>query len=558
MITTYITDIHGEFEGFTHAMRTGSGVLYSLVDEVLGDELSVQARDALATFVAFPQEKMHIELRKMSDAEKDAWFAEKISQLEALCEHLSLAQNCAEFVSEQVRRAQALNLQDRAEALCNLIKKIMTGKLFVLGDIYDRGPAPERVIDELKECDDVHILWGNHDMAWIGAAAAHPACVATVVRICARYSNLDTLTRAYHINIDPLVNFANSAYKQDPCAGFALRVEPDAATREQIEELMRVQKAIAIIQFKIEKNAIDENPVFNLSDRKLLHLIDYDSHTIMLDGQKYELKDALFPTVDPRDPYKLTLEEQAIIDYLCEQFTNSARLQDHIRYLLRAGSLYIIYDNDLLLHACVPINSDGTLKAVKLFDKEYSGRALFDVMDGYVRDAFFATDEKARARGRNIIWYLWLGAGSPLFAKSKMATFEMYFVKDKSTHKEVKNAFYSLCKSDVSVHEIEEKLNVIFEDFSLDPHDNPHIICGHVPIKYTRGESPVKCDGKLLMIDGGLSHAYQPTSGIGGFTLVKSNESLTLNALEPLPSTLQEIIEHNTRTRANSRIIETF
>ena len=587
MTTTYITDIHGEYEGFTHAMRTGSGVLYKLVDGVFGESLGEAARDELATFIAYPEKKKHLYLGGAEGKKKEAWLESKIQQIETLLVHVSADYGCEVFATEQTTRASMMEPLERVITLCSTIKKIMTGNLYILGDIYDRGPAPERVIDELKQLDNVHVLWGNHDMTWIGAAAAMPVCVATVVRICARYSNLDTLRGAYGINLDALINFANSAYKSDPCAGFALREEPACASRAEIEELMRVQKAIAIIQFKIEKRAIDENSSFSLSERALLHRINYDAHTITLDGQDYALKDAVFPTVDPRDPYKLTTEEQNIIDSLCKQFKQSARLQDHIQYLLRVGSLYAVHENNLLLHACVPLNEDGSLKTVKLYDKEYKGKALFDAMDAYVRDAFFATSEAGRERGRNIIWYLWLGAGSPLFAKSKMATFEMYFVEDKGTHKEVKNTFYSLERA--------EQLRPIFEDFGItgltgashagqsaperqpqQPAQSvtdteqpatrqpalarqvPHIICGHVVVKYSRGETPVKCDGSLLMIDGGMSHAYQPTSGIGGFTLVSSEHALTLNVLEPLPATLDEIINNNSRTHAKSITLEVF
>ena len=393
----------------------------------------------------------------------------------------------------------------------------------LVGDIYDRGPAPDKIIDFLIDYPHADLQWGNHDVVWMGAALGQPGCIAHVVRNCARYGNLDILTSSYDIDLEPLATFALSAYADDPCEAFALKSNPGLSPAE-LEMNIKIQKAMAILQFKVEAALIDKYPNYGLEDRKLLHLIDYDTETVAVDGVVYELTDSYFPTVDTSNPYQLTDEEQAVMDYLVDGFQNCEKLARHVRFLFERGSLYKICDGDLLAHACVPLNDDGTLKEVDIYGKLCKGKSLYDEAQAWVRAAFESSDAATREKGRDLIWYLWLGPGSPLFAKSKMATFEIYLCKDKAARKEVKNAFYLLLDET-------EPYERIFEDFGLDP-AHARIICGHVPVKAKDGEDPVKAGGRIICIDGGMSAAYSKTTGLGGYALTRVDEHFTLYAIE--------------------------
>ena len=432
------------------------------------------------------------------------------------------------------------------EEMCLLIQRLAIDRLHIVGDIYDRGPHPDVIMDTLMGYHSVDIQWGNHDIVWMGAALGQRGCIAHVVRNCARYGNLSILEDAYGINILPLATFALDAYRDDPCVGFALKGDPDLTDRER-EMNVKIQKAMAIIQFKVEGALIDENPAFGLEDRKLLHRIDYERGTVVLDGIEYELTDTVFPTVDPTDPYRLTPEEEAVLCRLTQAFMSCEKLQRHMRFFLEAGSLYKIDNGNLLFHACVPLNEDGSLKEVDVFGTKYKGRALYDVMERYVRAAFFDSDPEMRKRGRDLLWYMWLGEGSPLFAKSKMATFEIYLIADKKARKEVKNSFYTLIDD-------ESAMANIFRDFGLDPATS-HIICGHVPVKVKDGEDPVKCNGKVFMIDGGFSKAYQSTTGIAGYTLISNSYGFILAAHEPLTS-LRAAVVDELDIHSSRRVVE--
>ena len=361
----------------------------------------------------------------------------------------------------------------------------------------------------------------------MGASLGQRGCIAHVVRNCARYGNLSILEDAYGINVLPLASFALEAYKDDPCVAFGLKGNPDLPPQE-LEMNVKIQKAMAIIQFKVEAQLIDENPGFGLEGRKLLDKIDYERGTVMLDGIEYELTDTVFPTVDPADPYRLTPEEEDVMQRLEQAFTGCEKLQRHMRFFLDAGSLYKICNGNLLFHACVPLNADGSLMETEVFGETYKGRALYDVMERYVRAAFDDANPELAKRGRDLLWYMWLGEGSPLFAKSKMATFELYLIAEKEARKEVKNSFYSYLDD-------EHVMGGIFEDFGMDP-ETSRIVCGHVPVKVKDGEDPVKCGGRVLTIDGGFSKAYQPTTGIAGYTLISNSYGFVLAAHEPLES----------------------
>ena len=550
----FASDIHGEYEAFSHTLRNGSGSIRLKIDDVFGDSLSENEKRSLATLIYYPREKMELVLSQVDDAE--AWYAVTLQRLVAVCKRAAqkytrsrvrkaLPKDFAYIIEELMTEnrhgvdkqayyaaiVDAVIRTDRGgalvEALCLLIQRLAIERLHIVGDIYDRGPYPHIIMDALMEHHSLDIQWGNHDIVWMGASLGQRGCIAHVVRNCARYGNLSILEDAYGINVLPLASFALEAYKDDPCVAFGLKGNPDLPPQE-LEMNVKIQKAMAIIQFKVEAQLIDENPGFGLEGRKLLDKIDYERGTVMLDGIEYELTDTVFPTVDPADPYRLTPEEEDVMQRLEQAFTGCEKLQRHMRFFLDAGSLYKICNSNLLFHACVPLNADGSLMETEVFGETYKGRALYDVMERYVRAAFDDADPELAKRGRDLLWYMWLGEGSPLFAKSKMATFELYLIAEKEARKEVKNPFYSYLDD-------ERVMGGIFEDFGMDP-ETSRIVCGHVPVKVKDGEDPVKCGGRVLTIDGGFSKAYQPTTGIAGYTLISNSYGFVLAAHEPLES----------------------
>ena len=550
----FASDIHGEYEAFSHTLRNGSGSIRLKIDDVFGDSLSENEKRSLATLIYYPREKMELVLSQVDDAE--AWYAVTLQRLVAVCKRAAqkytrsrvrkaLPKDFAYIIEELMTEnrhgvdkqayyaaiVDAVIRTDRGgalvEALCLLIQRLAIERLHIVGDIYDRGPYPHIIMDALMEHHSLDIQWGNHDIVWMGASLGQRGCIAHVVRNCARYGNLSILEDAYGINVLPLASFALEAYKDDPCVAFGLKGNPDLPPQE-LEMNVKIQKAMAIIQFKVEAQLIDENPGFGLEGRKLLDKIDYERGTVMLGGIEYELTDTVFPTVDLADPYRLTPEEEDVMQRLEQAFTGCEKLQRHMRFFLDAGSLYKICNGNLLFHACVPLNADGSLMETEVFGETYKGRALYDVMERYVRAAFDDADPELAKRGRDLLWYMWLGEGSPLFAKSKMATFELYLIAEKEARKEVKNPFYSYLDD-------ERVMGGIFEDFGMDP-ETSRIVCGHVPVKVKDGEDPVKCGGRVLTIDGGFSKAYQPTTGIAGYTLISNSYGFVLAAHEPLES----------------------
>ena len=550
----FASDIHGEYEAFSHTLRNGSGSIRLKIDDVFGDSLSENEKRSLATLIYYPREKMELVLSQVDDAE--AWYTVTLQRLVAVCKRAAqkytrsrvrkaLPKDFAYIIEELMTEnrhgvdkqayyaaiVDAVIRTDRGgalvEALCLLIQRLAIERLHIVGDIYDRGPYPHIIMDALMEHHSLDIQWGNHDIVWMGASLGQRGCIAHVVRNCARYGNLSILEDAYGINILPLASFALDAYKDDPCVAFGLKGNPDLPPQE-LEMNVKIQKAMAIIQFKVEAQLIDENPGFGLEGRKLLDKIDYERGTVMLDGIEYELTDTVFPTVDPADPYRLTPEEEDVMQRLEQAFTGCEKLQRHMRFFLDAGSLYKVCNGNLLFHACVPLNADGSLMETEVFGETYKGRALYDVMERYVRAAFDDANPELAKRGRDLLWYMWLGEGSPLFAKSKMATFELYLIAEKEARKEVKNSFYSYLDD-------ERVMGGIFEDFGMDP-ETSRIVCGHVPVKVKDGEDPVKCGGRVLTIDGGFSKAYQPTTGIAGYTLISNSYGFVLAAHEPLES----------------------
>ena len=569
----FLTDVHGEYEAFSHVLKNGSGSVKRKIDDVFGNTLSRQDTQALATLIYYPWEKMERILKKEENPED--WYKITLYRLIEVCRRAS-----SKYTRSKVRKAlprefayvmeelitERGDLADKESyygaivqtiirvgragqfiaALCELIQRLTVDHLHIVGDIFDRGPGPHIIMDKLMAYHSVDVQWGNHDVLWMGAAAGQLCCIANVIRICARYGNLDILEDGYGINLLPLANFALNTYGDDPCSCFALK-GTNTYEQPELELNLKMHKAISVIQFKAEGQAIRRHPEFGLGHRNLLQQIDYEKGTIFLDGKDYPLLDTNFPTIDPADPCRFTEQEADIMDRLAKAFMGCEKLQKHMKFLLANGSLYKVYNNNLLYHGCVPLNEDGTLKEVEIYGKRYKGRALYDVLDNYVRKGFVAVDEEEREKGRDLMWYIWLSENSPLFGKDKMATFERYFLAEKETHREVKNPYYKFLEN-------EEVVDRILREFGLEP-EGAHIINGHVPVKSKDGESPIKCGGKLLIIDGGFSRAYQKETGIAGYTLIYNSYGLILAAHRPFEST-EAAIENESDIHSDSTVVK--
>ena len=549
----FLSDIHGEFKAFSHVLRNGSGAVRKKIDDVFGHTLSTADKMSLATLIYYPQKK--IELVRQTEDDIENWYKITLYRLIEVCKTVSskytrskvrkaLPEDYAYVIEELITEKQeVLNKEAYYEAIINtilelgqadnfivalaeLVQRLVIDHLHILGDVYDRGPSPDRIMDQLEQYHSFDIQWGNHDMVWMGAAAGQLACIASVIRTSIRYGNLDLIEDGYGINMVPLATFAMDAYRDDPCRQFILKDSTDEE-RSKKETLMnrKMHKAIAIIRFKLEGQLIHKWPEYGMENRCLLHRINYENKTVEIDGKTYDMLDTSFPTIDPEHPYDLTPEEREVMNRLRTSFIHCEKLQRHVRLLLKRGSMYKVYNGNLLYHGCVPLNPDGTFKKVNVYGREYSGKALYDVLESYVRKAFFSLDEKEREKGRDIMWYIWTAPDSPLYGRSKMATFERYFLADKSMHHESKNAYYHLFDK-------EETADNILKEFGLTG-DFVHIINGHVPVERIAGENPVKCNGKLILIDGGFSKTYRRKTGIAGYTLTYNSYGLTLSAHEP-------------------------
>ena len=551
----FLTDVHGEYEAFSHVLKNGSGSVRRKIEDVFGNRMSSRDKRSLATLIYYPREK--IDIVRQTEANMEDWYKVHLYLLIEVGKRAAskytrskvrkaLPKDFAYVIEELITEKAEVSDKEsyyneiistiirigRAEeficAISELIQRLVVDHLHIVGDIYDRGPGPHFIMDELMTYHSVDIQWGNHDVLWMGAAAGQKGCIANVIRICARYGNLDILEDGYGINLLPLAAFAMRAYKDDPCTCFRLKVS-GRTDSEEMQMNLRIHKAISVIQFKVEGQIIRRQPSFHMENRALLHKINYEKGTIVLEGEEYKLLDTNFPTVDPEDPYALNPEEKEIMDRLEKAFVNCEKLRSHMRFLLTKGGLYKVYNDNLLYHGSVPLTSDGELKEVEIYGRGYKGRELYDELETYVRKGFFALDEKEKQDGKDIMWYIWLHPDSPLFGKNKMATFERYFLAEKETHIEEKNAYYRLIEDEQVVDEI-------LKEFGLDP-QHAHIVNGHVPVKRKDGENPVKCGGKVLVIDGGFSRAYQKETGIAGYTLIYNSYGMRLVALEPFEST---------------------
>ncbi len=559
----FLTDVHGEYEAFSHVLKNGSGSVRRKIDDVFGNTMSIRDKKSLATLIYYP--KQRTDMIKKTETNMEDWYRVHLYLLIEVSKRAAskytrskvrkaLPKDFAYVIEELITEKAEVSDKEsyyneiistiirigRAEdfivAISELIQRLVVDHLHIVGDIYDRGPGPHIIMDKLMTCHSLDIQWGNHDVLWMGAAAGQRGCIANAIRICARYGNLDILEEGYGINLLPLATFALKVYRDDPCTCFKLK----AAGHPESEEMqmnLRIHKAISIIQFKAEGQIIERQKSFHLENRALLHRIDYEKGTILLDGREYRLLDTNFPTIDPKDPYALTDEEEEIMERLEKAFINCEKLQRHMRFLLAKGSLYKVHNDNLLYHGCVPLDEDGRLKETEIYGRTYRGRELYDTLDTYVRKGFFALDDKEREDGRDIMWYIWLHPDSPLFGKNRMATFERYFIAEKETHIEKKNPYYSYIEN-------ERVIDDIMREFGLDP-SYGHIVNGHVPVKRKDGESPVKCGGKVMVIDGGFSRAYQKETGIAGYTLIYNSYGLLLVAHEPFESTEAAIVKEN-------------
>ena len=568
----FLTDIHGEYEAFQHVLKNASGSIKRKVNDIFGNSLREAQKKALCTLIYYPQEKLHL----VKDAEKDLndWYLTTLNQLVLVCQSVSskytrskvrkaLPEEFSYIIQELLHETSGdLNKQgyttqiintiistERADdfiiAMCNLIQRLTIDSLHIVGDIYDRGPGAHIIMDTLCDYHNFDIQWGNHDLLWMGAASGNDSCIANVIRISMRYGTLTTLEEGYGINLLPLATFAMDTYADDACTVFALKQKYADKTypEKTLRLIAQMHKAIAVIQFKLEAAIIKRHPEFAIDDRLLLDKIDYNNGTIIIGGKSYDLLDSSFPTIDPADPYKLTPEEADLVEKLHNSFVNSEKLSKHIRCLFSQGSMYLTVNNNLLYHASIPLNADGTFREVAISGKTFSGKALLDKVDQLVRTAYFDGEDYAL----DYVWYLWCGPDSPSFDKDKMATFERYFIADKNTHREEKGCYYTLRNN-------EDTCNRILAEFGInDPHS--HIINGHVPVKTIKGEQPVKANGKMLVIDGGFSRAYQPETGIAGYTLVFHSRALQLVQHEPFESR-QKAIEEGLDIRSNSFLVE--
>jgi len=578
----FVSDIHGEYRAFRSVLSHASGSIRRKIDELFGPDLSKAERSALGALIYAPERNLSDMLAKAAVPED--WYRDTLHRMIAVLRVVSskyhrgkvrhlLLVPFSEIVEELLYEQE--QLRDKADyyrslidtiiqtdnakslifVLARTIQRLAIDHLHVVGDIFDRGPAAERIMDLIAAYHSADIQWGNHDLLWMGAAAGSEACLANVVRISLRYGNMETLEQGYAVSLLPLASFAASVYADDPCRLFAPR-ESDGAGHAAFERqlIARMHKAIAVIQFKLEAGIVDRRPEYDLDDRLLLDKMDLETGTVRMDGTVYPLRDARFPTVDPACPFDLTAEEADVVEKLRSAFVHSARLHSHARFLFAKGSIYRVHNGNLLYHGCIPMDADGRFQAFPFEDGPAAGKALMDGFTRLCRDGFFSpADSARRLSGQDAMWYLWCGPRSPLFGKEKMATFERYFVADETTHVERRNVYYSLRDSEAIARKI-------LVEFGVDP-EQGHIINGHVPVKVKRRESPVKAGGKLIVIDGGFAEAYQKSTGIAGFTLVSNSYGLLLSThhrVESRPADpvralgihyTTEIIETNTGRR---------
>ncbi|WP_262301688.1 fructose-1,6-bisphosphatase [Segatella hominis] len=574
----FLADIHGEYEAFIHVLKNASGNIKRKVNELFGNTLREAEKRELCTLIYYPEQKL--ELVKHNETDIDDWYHITLHQLVAVCRDVS-----SKYTRSKVRKSLPADfsyiiqelLHEHTEdhdktayvnvivdtiistgraddfiiAIANVIQRLAIDSLHILGDIYDRGPGAHIIMDTMRKYHSWDMQWGNHDILWMGAAAGNDACICNVIRLSLRYGNLPTLEEGYGINLVPLATFAMETYKNDPCTEFIPKTTGGASLLDEktLRLTAQMHKAIAVIQFKVESQIIAKHPEWKMNDRCLFEHVDYQNGTIDLQGKTYKMSSCSFPTINPAAPSELSPEEEILISKLHHSFSVCEKLHKHIRVMLQHGCMYGIYNNNLLFHASCPLNEDGSLKEVEIYPgKKYSGRALMHHTGMQIRTAF-QQDSAPEERDYAIDYflYLWCGPDSPLFDKSKMATFERYFIADKETHVEEKGYYFKL-------RDNEEVIDHILDAFGV-VGSNRHIINGHVPVRTLKGENPIKANGKLMVIDGGFSKAYHNETGIAGYTLVYHSRGFQLVQHEPFTST-EDAIKRGTDIKSTTQIVE--
>ena len=569
----FVADIHGEHEAFLHILRNASGNIKRKVKELFGESLSDKEIHELCTLIYYPEKKLEM-IKEKADEDLSQYYAVSLYRLIQVCQSVSskytrskvrkvLPRQFAYIIEELLHESpidddkeayfqriietiiQTGQAQNFITVICNVIQKLSIDQLHILGDIFDRGPGAHIIMDYLLTRENFDIQWGNHDALWMGAAAGCDPCIATVLRLSLRFGNMTTLEEGYGINLLPLATFAIEYYSEDPCKEFIPHTEKPL-DEKSTRLIAQMHKAISIIQFKLEAQMRRQYPEWGMNGPGTLENIDYNRSVYILDGKEYELKDRIFPTVNPSDPYKLTPEEEDVVNKLHHSFRISEKLQKHIRCLLSHGCMYGIFNGNLLFHASIPLNEDGSLKEVMLNGKKYKGKELLHHIGMYIRTAFQNDVSKTeRQKARDYFWYLWCGPDSPLFDKNRMTTFERYFLADNSLYHEEKGNYYKL-------REKPEICDSILDAFDVKG-SNRHIINGHVPVHASQGENPIKADGRLMVIDGGFAKAYHKTTGIAGYTLVYHSRGFLLIQHEPFTST-REAIMNETDIKSSTQI----
>ena len=574
----FVADIHGEYEAFQHILKNASGNIKRKVNDLFGNTLREVEKRELCTLIYYPEQKL--ELVKASEPDINDWYHITLHHLVAVCRDVSskytrskvrkslpkdfsyIIQELLHERPEDKNKANYVNVivdtiistgraDDFIVAISNVIQRLAIDQLHILGDVYDRGPGAHRIMDLLETYHSWDITWGNHDIIWMGATAGNDACMCSVIRLSLRYANLVTLEDGYGINLVPLATFAMEAYGDDPCTEFLPKTDAGTgAIDEKTRQLIaKEHKAIAVLQFKLEGQLYEKHPEWKMKGRAMLERVNYEKGTIDIDGKEYKLSSCSFPTVDPKNPNKLTKEEESLVEKLHHSFEVSEKLHKHIKLMLSHGCMYSIWNNNLLFHASIPLCEDGTMKNVEIYPGHtVSGQQLMTDVGMLIRCAFQNdSSQKMIDDAKDYFMYLWCGPDSPLFDKSKMATFERYFIKEKETHEEKKGYYFILRNK-------EEICDNILKAFGVtDP--NRHIINGHVPVKAVKGESPIKANGRLMVIDGGFSQAYHHETGIAGYTLVYHSRGFQLVQHEPFTSTEDAIIR-GTDIKSTTQIVE--
>ncbi|GKU81357.1 fructose-1,6-bisphosphatase [Niallia sp. NCCP-28] len=571
----FVSDLHGEYNAFQHVLRNGSGNVKEKIKDLFKDELSQKEVDEFATLVYYPEEKL--EMVKSSFKRSDRlyqWYADTIERMIKLVSFASSKytrskvrkalpkqfvyiieellykkdelDNKKEYYTEIIQRIISLGQAPKLiSGMAYAIQNLVVDHLHVVGDIYDRGPDPDKIVDKLMTYHSVDIQWGNHDVLWIGAFAGSKVCLANIIRICARYNNLDIIEDVYGINLRPLLNLAEKYYGDN--SAFQPKVSKENnISAEEIMQITKIHQAISIIQFKLESAIIKRRPDFHMERRLLLEKINYYNNTIELNDITYQLENTCFATINPENPGLLLKEEEEVLEKLLFAIQHSEKLARHMNFLMKKGSLYLPYNGNLLIHGCIPLNNDGTMKTMVIDGQEYAGKKLLDIFEYYLK-AGFAHPETTDDLATDMIWYLWSGENSSLFGKKDMTTFERYFIKDKKTHKEEKNAYYKL-------REDENICQNILAEFDLNP-DQGHIINGHTPVEEINGENPIKANGKMIVIDGGFSKAYQSKTGIAGYTLLYNSYGMQLVAHKQFTSK-EDVLQNGTDVLSVKRIVD--